>query len=130
MIVEASGDIGDIEAFLFSEITNPEPAFPPEPAVPVELGGFFQAGGNIGNVKSATSVSADLRAGESIGNITALTGGILSPLIDAGLNIGDVWAHHQQAANTGKLVAREGNIGNVYLALGDWGANLKAGKSI
>jgi hypothetical protein len=129
MIVEAEGDIGDIEAYLFSEVTNPEPVFPPEP-VAIELGGFFQAGGNIGDVKSATSISADLRAGESIGNITALSGGIYSHLIEAEIDIGDVWAHHQEQANTGKLVAKTGNIGDIYLALGDWGANIKAGQTI
>jgi hypothetical protein len=131
MIVEATGNIGNIETYLRTPVPVAEPPDPPE-AAPVEmLAGFFQAGGNIGNVKSATGVAADLRAVKgSIGNITALTGGIESALIDAETNVGDLWAHQQIEGNTGKIVARTGNIGDVYLGIGTWGATLSAGQDI
>ena len=130
MIVEAAGDIGNIESLLFSEIPNPQKAVPPEPPVPVQLGGFFQAGGNIGDVKSATGIVGQFRAGGNIGNVTALSGGIDSALIEAGNNIGSIWAHQQEVANQGKIIAKTGNIGDVYLGLGDWGTSLKAGTNI
>ena len=130
MIVEAKRDIGKIEAYLFSEVAPPEPIFPPEPPVATELAGHFQAGRNIASIKSATSILANLRAGGSIGNITALTGGIDSTLIDANTNIGNIWAYNQAEANTGKIVAQQGSIGDVYLGTGIWGSSLRAGQDI
>ena len=131
MIVEADKSIGNIETYLLTPVAMAEPPQPPDPPIVEALGGFFQAGDNIGNVKSATSVSAELRALKgSIGNITALTEGIYSNLIDANLNIGNLWAHNQIEANNGKIVARQGNIGDLYLGSGRWGASLSAKEDI
>ena len=130
MLVEATGDIGNIEAYLFSEVANPNPSFPPPPPIVTELNGLYQAGGNIGDVKSATSVAADLRAGGSIGNVTAFSGGINSVLIEAGSSIGDLWAHSQTEAKAGKVVAKTGSIGDLYLGHGNWGTSLIAAADI
>jgi hypothetical protein len=131
MIVEADGNIGDIETYILQAIPQETPPEPPEPSPVQVLAGFFQAGGNIGNVKSATSVGADLRAVKgNIGSITALTGGIDSVLIDAGGNIGEIWAHNQAVANSGKIVAQTGSIGDLYLGSGIWGSSLRSGQDI
>jgi len=133
MIVEAVGNVGNIEAYLYSAApsTNPNvPAQQPQPLAPVNLDGFFKAGGNIGTVRSATNVAADLRASGDIGNITALSGGITSKLIEAGQSIGNLWAHSHEVANSGKIVAKAGSIGSVDLGLGNWGSSLSAGTDI
>ena len=130
MLVEAATDIGDIEAYVHSEIANQNATAPQATPLVVQLAGNFKAGGNIGNVKSATSIAADLRAGGSIGNITAQSGGILSNLIEAGGSIGNLWAHQNNAVNAGKIVAKAGNIGDLYLGIGDWGSSLSASGSI
>ena len=129
MLVEAKGNIGSIEAYLFSEQVPPDPVSPPEPPVPGELAGAFKAGGNIGNVKAATNLVATLQAGGSIGDLTAFDGGIHSELIDAGTNIGNIWAKKQESTK-GKFVAQTGNIGNLYVATGIFDTTLRAGNDI
>lgn len=129
MLVEAGGNIGNIEAYLFNEIANPTPAFPPEPAIPTQLNGLFHAGGNIGTVRSATSVAADLRAGGNIGAITAVSGGIESQLIEAEGNIGDLWSHRQSGGAT-KIASNKGSIGNLRVDIGDWSSSLSAATDI
>ena len=129
MLVEAEGDIGNIEAYLYGAVANPAQTHPPVPAIPTELHGLFQAGGNIGTVRSATSVSADLRAGGSIGAITALSGGIQSILIEAGGDIGNLWAH-QQSGGASKITSKSGSIGNLQVGIGDWSTSLTAAKDI
>jgi len=131
MIVEAKKNILNIETHIRTPVPVAEPPDPPAEAPVEALAGFFQAGESIGNVKSATSVGADLRAVKgSIGDITALTGGIESALIDANIDVGNLWAHNQPEGNSGKIVARTGNIGDVYLGIGTWGATLSAGQDI
>ncbi|MEB3276302.1 MAG: hypothetical protein VKM92_04970 [Cyanobacteriota bacterium] len=129
MLVEAAGNIGNIEAYLFSEIANPTPTVPPEPAVPTKLNGLFHAGGNIGTVRSATSVAADLRAGGNIGDITAVSGGIESQLIEADGNIGNLWSH-QQSGGGPKIASNNGSIGNLHVEIGNWSSSLSAAKDI
>jgi hypothetical protein len=133
MIVEATGNIGNIEAYLYSAAPSANPNAPAQQLqalAPVNLDGFFKAGGNIGTVRSATNVVADLRASGSIGNITALSGGITSKLIEAGQSIGNLWAHSHEVANSGKIAAKAGSIGSVDLGLGNWGSSLSAGTDI
>jgi len=131
MVVEAAAHIGDVESYLVhAQPSAPSTAQPTQTPVPNPLAGMFRAGGNIGNVRSATSVSAELKAGGSIGAITALTGGIDSSLIEAGKSIGNISAHYQALPNTGKIIAKQGSIGSVDLGVGHWGTTLTAATDI
>ena len=132
MTVEAEGSIGNIETYVVEEVPPEEPVpDPAEPPVIVMMDGFFEAGNNIGNIKSSTSIKADFRAKKgSIGTITALTGSIASDLIEAGQSIGNLWSHKvdENALPQGKIIAQNGNIGDFYLGIGTWGSSLSAPK--
>lgn len=125
-LFEAAGSIGDVEMLMTTKAGTT--AAGASGQVAAELEGFFKAGGDIGNVKSATGIKAQLIAGGSIGNITGVSGGLSSTVVLAVGNIGSITVYQAAAATT--EIKAGGSIGDILLFSGDLSWNVKAGGSI
>lgn len=125
-LFEAAGSIGDVEMLMTTK--SGTTASGGTGQVAAELEGFFKAGGNIGNVKSATGIKAQLIAGGSIGDVTGVSGGLSSTVVLAGGSIGSITVY-QTVASTTEIKAG-GSIGGIRLYSGDLSWNVKAGGSI
>ncbi|WZO98711.1 hypothetical protein EP7_000299 [Isosphaeraceae bacterium EP7] len=117
---EAGSNIGNVEMLM----PTAAPQGTATARTPVDLEGIFKAGGNIGNIKSASSVKAEVIAGGNIGTITGVAGGINSTVILAGGNIGDISAFQTLVSNT--QISAGGDIGNIRVYSGSVGWKVKA----
>ncbi len=122
-LFEAGTNIGDVEMLMTTKAVEAT-ATQPASRAPVELEGFFKAGGNIGNIKSATGIKAEITAGGNIGNITGVSGGLNSTVVLAGGNIGKISVFQKIASTT--QIAAGGNIGDIRVYSGTVGWRVKA----
>jgi hypothetical protein len=120
---EAATNIGNVE-MLMTTVAAASTTAQAATRTPVELEGMFKAGGNIGDIKSATGLKAEVIAGGSIGNITGVAGGINSTVVLAGGNIGNITVFQKEASAT--QISAGGDIGNIRVYSGSVGWRVKA----
>jgi hypothetical protein len=77
--------------------------------------GHLHAGTDIGTIKVLRGLTSTILAGGSIGTITTVQGGVESPSIQAGGNIGRVWAY---AGILGTSIVAGGDFGTVNAGTG------------
>jgi len=72
--------------------------------------GYLHAGTDIGTIKVLRALTGTILAGGNIGTITTVQGGVESPSIQAGGNIGRIWAY---AGILGTSIVAGGDLGTV-----------------
>ena len=77
--------------------------------------GHLHAGTDIGTIKVLRALTGTILAGGNIGTITTVQGGVESPSIQAGGNIGRVWAY---AGILGTSIVAGGDFGTVNASTG------------
>ncbi|MDG3008046.1 beta strand repeat-containing protein [Paludisphaera mucosa] len=118
---EAATDIGGVE-MLMPTAAGGTTANPTR--TPADMEGFFKAGRDIGDVKSASGVKAQLIAGRNIGKITGVAGGLESTVVLAGGDVGDISVYQTTASTT--QISAGGDIGDVRVYSGSVGWRVKA----
>ncbi|WP_165232674.1 beta strand repeat-containing protein [Aquisphaera insulae] len=122
-LFEAGTDIGDVEMLMPTTVATGTAA-QTQTRSAVNLDGFIKAGGNIGDVKSATGIKAQLIAGGNIGTITGVSGGLESTVVLAGGNIGDITVYQPAVSLT--EISAGGEIGDIRAYSGSIGWRVKA----
>jgi hypothetical protein len=124
----SASSIGDITANEFTKLFNIEAttSIGRLESYLADLAGSIRAGTDIGDLKSALNVKANLIAGRNIGMITGVTGGISSEYILAGGDIAGIDVVQVEPVPT--VITARGDLGDVHIRAGNWTALTKARK--